>query len=128
MIITNDLHLGAVRRSGVTPTSQEALRNYTFEQLDKLLASTGHQSLVVNGDVLDAFEISPRDWLSTYRRFSAWLAENPVRHLYLIAGNHDDSPMMCAQRLDDSSRAPAGKPCVRMALTVSASRRGVSEP
>ena len=92
MIISNDLHLGVVRRSGVTPTSQEALRNYTFEQLDKLLASTGHQSLVVNGDVLDAFEISPRDWLATYRRFSAWLAENPVRHLYLIAGNHDDSP------------------------------------
>lgn len=92
MIITNDLHLGVVRRSGVTPTSQEDLRNYTFEQLDKLLASTGHQSLVVNGDLLDAFEISPRDWLATYRRFSAWLAENPVHHLYLIAGNHDDSP------------------------------------
>jgi hypothetical protein len=41
---------------------------------------------------------------------------------------YDGSPRMCAQRLDDSSRAPAGRPWVRMALTVSASRRGVSEP
>lgn len=92
MIITNDLHLGCVRRGGVTPASQEALRNYTFQQLDNILASTGPHDLVVNGDLFDSFDCPPRDWLATYQRFSYWLEENPDRHLYLIAGNHDDSP------------------------------------
>lgn len=92
MIITNDLHLGAIRRGGVTPASQEALRNFTFKQFDKLLESTGPQGLVVNGDLFDAFDCSSRDWLATYHRFSSWLSENPERRLHLIAGNHDDSP------------------------------------
>lgn len=92
MIITNDLHLGCVRRGGVTPTSQEALRNFTFDQLDNLLASTGPQGLVVNGDLFDSFDCPSRDWLATYQRFSYWLEDNRDRNLYLIAGNHDDSP------------------------------------
>ena len=92
MIILNDLHLGVVKKSGVTPSSQEALRNYTFEQLDKLLAVAGPQSLVVNGDLFDSFDCPARDWLATYRRFSGWLSDNTARRLYLIAGNHDDSP------------------------------------
>jgi len=92
MIIANDLHLGVVKKSGVTPSSQEALRNYTFEQLDKLLAVAGPQNLVVNGDLFDSFDCPARDWLATYRRFSGWLSDNTARRLYLIAGNHDDSP------------------------------------
>lgn len=92
MIIANDLHLGVVKKSGVTPSSQEALRNYTFEQLDKLLAVAGPQNLVVNGDLFDSFDCPARDWLATYRRFSGWLSDNTTRRLYLIAGNHDDSP------------------------------------
>jgi len=91
MIILNDLHLGCVRRGGVTPSSQEDLRTYIFEQFNALLEKANGHDLVILGDLFDGFEVDPRDWLETYMLLAAWCANNLDCTLNLVAGNHDVS-------------------------------------
>ncbi len=91
MIILNDLHLGCVRRGGVTPSSQEDLRTYIFEQFNALLEKANGHDLCLLGDIFDGYEIAPRDWLQAYLMLSEWCDNNPTKDLYLVAGNHDTS-------------------------------------
>lgn len=92
MLILNDLHLGVQRKSGVTPASQEALRNYLFDSLRKALDQTNEKTVMILGDLFDQFEVSPRDWLESYKILSV---RSHVQHgtinLILVAGNHDIS-------------------------------------
>lgn len=93
MILINDLHLGVNRVSGTTPQSREDLRTYVFAEFDKLLDITEDDNdLVILGDLFDAFEVAPRDWLEAYRLLAAWCAYDSHHTLYLVAGNHDISP------------------------------------
>ena len=88
MLIVNDLHLGAQRKGGTTPASQAALRAYQFDSLTELLATTSETHCVVNGDLLDEFEVDTRDLVDTYKVFATWLdAEGNT--LTLLGGNHD---------------------------------------
>ena len=91
MIILNDLHLGCVRRGGVTPSSQEALRTYIFEQFNALLEKANGHDLCLLGDIFDDFEVSPRDWLQAYFMLEAWCRKNRQYKCILVAGNHDVS-------------------------------------
>ena len=91
MIILNDLHLGCVRRGGVTPSSQEALRTYIFEQFNALLEKANGHDLCLLGDIFDDFEVSPRDWLQAYFMLEAWCRKNTKCKCILVAGNHDIS-------------------------------------
>lgn len=91
MIILNDLHLGCVRRGGVTPSSQEALRTYIFEQFNALLEKANGHDLVILGDLFDGFEVDPRDWLQAYFMLEAWCRKNSQHKCILVAGNHDIS-------------------------------------
>ena len=91
MIILNDLHLGCVRRGGVTPSSQEALRTYIFEQFNALLEKANGHDLCLLGDIFDGYEIAPRDWLQAYLMLEAWCRKNKEHKCILVAGNHDVS-------------------------------------
>lgn len=91
MILINDLHLGVNRVSGTTPQSREDLRTYVFAEFDKLLHLAYGNDLCILGDLFDAFEVAPRDWLETYLLLANWCANNPDCTLDLVAGNHDVS-------------------------------------
>ncbi len=91
MIIINDTHLSVNRVSGTTPQSREDLRNYVFAEFDKLLHIADGHDLCILGDLFDAFEVAPRDWLEAYLLLADWCANNPTSDLFLIAGNHDVS-------------------------------------
>jgi DNA repair exonuclease SbcCD nuclease subunit len=91
MIILNDLHLSVARRGGVTPSSQEALRTYIFEQFNTLLEKANGHDLCLLGDIFDDFEVSPRDWLQAYFMLEAWCRKNSSHKCILVAGNHDIS-------------------------------------
>lgn len=109
MLILNDLHLSVQRKSGTTPTSQEALRSYLFGSFQKAVAGSHETHLLILGDLFDEFEVAPRDWLDTYLVLSQWLSEG--KRLTLVAGNHDHSPKamrvssfgMLAKVLDEQS-------------------------
>lgn len=91
MILINDLHLGVNRVSGTTPQSREDLRTYVFAEFDKLLHLAYGNDLCILGDLFDAFEIAPRDWLESYLLLADWCTKNPDCTLDLVAGNHDVS-------------------------------------
>ena len=91
MRIINDLHLGVVRKAGVTSGSREALRDYVFERFTSMLDITGGKDLLILGDLFDQFEVAPRDWFLTYSKLSEWVSRTS-RRLTLVAGNHDHSP------------------------------------
>ena len=91
MIIVSDIHISVNRVSGTTPQSREDLRTYVFAEFDKLLHLAYGNDLCILGDLFDAFEVAPRDWLESYLLLADWCTNNPNCTLYLVAGNHDIS-------------------------------------
>ncbi len=87
MLILNDLHLSVQRKGGTTPVSQEALRGFLYGSLATLLDASPEDHLLINGDLMDGFDVATRDWLDAYLLFSPWLAKG--KRLTLVAGNHD---------------------------------------
>lgn len=92
MIILNDIHIGFSREGGTTPASREALRKYLFAGLRQVFKDheANHMTLVIAGDLFDAFEVDGRDWLGTFLLLNEWLTND--NGLVLVAGNHDWSP------------------------------------
>ena len=86
MRILNDLHLGVTRSAGTTPSSQAALADWQMDQLEQLLAVC-NESLVINGDLFDKFDVDNGVWLDTMQAFSSWLRRGYP--LFLVPGNHD---------------------------------------
>lgn len=84
----NDLHLGAKRTGGTTPTSAEALRRYLLDEFRDLINNV-NTDLLINGDWLDAFWIDLRDLLQVYDITCNWLLKHPELRLYASRGNHD---------------------------------------
>jgi UDP-2,3-diacylglucosamine pyrophosphatase LpxH len=91
MYLLNDTHLGCNRVGGTTPASREALRTYIFNYFRNLLNDCGGDDLCILGDLFDAFEVAPRDWLETFNDLCEWCEANFDRSLILVAGNHDVS-------------------------------------
>lgn len=91
MIIVSDIHISVNRVSGTTPQSREDLRTYVFAEFDKLLHLAYGNDLCILGDLFDAFEVAPRDWLESYLLLADWCTKNPDCTLDLVAGNHDVS-------------------------------------
>lgn len=91
-IILNDIHIGFSRQGGTTPASREALRKYLLNGLREALTehSVNRETLVIAGDLFDAFEVDGRDWLDTFLLLNEWLTND--NGLVLVAGNHDWSP------------------------------------
>lgn len=88
MKVINDLHIGTARKSGTTVESQKALRGFLFDSM-KSLFDTSDETILVNGDLFDTFNVPSEDLLETFKIMSEWLAGGGARLLFLSAGNHD---------------------------------------
>lgn len=85
--ILNDVHIGAIRSGGTTPSTALALRKKLLDDFQKLLPK--HKDLMLLGDLFDKANIPLSDVLDTYKVLSKWLEINPENILYNVAGNHD---------------------------------------
>jgi len=92
MLVLNDIHIGAARKAGTTPASQEALRTFVFSEFSDLLASGQDQDhhTVINGDLFDRFEVEAADLIRTYGILSKHIEDG--NKLTLVMGNHDFNP------------------------------------
>lgn len=85
--ILNDVHIGAIRSGGTTPSTALALRKKLLDDFQKLLPKS--KDLMLLGDLFDKANIPLADVLETYKILSKWLEENPDNWLFNVAGNHD---------------------------------------
>lgn len=85
----NDLHIGAQRSAGTTPTTAWALRQYILIEYSNLLELAAGGDLLINGDLFDKYSINYADLLSAFSATTRWLDANTDSRLYLSAGNHD---------------------------------------
>ena len=87
MRVLNDIHIGAIRSAGTTPTTQAALRKHILSSFQKLLPT--RSDLLILGDLFDSYSAPMHDVLTTYEHLADWLHEHPKTTLYNSAGNHD---------------------------------------
>lgn len=87
--ILNDVHLGAKRKSGTTPQSQQGLSDYLLSTFSLQVQSVVGK-LVIAGDLFDSFEVDSNTVLQAYLTLENHLANGAS--LVLIAGNHDWAP------------------------------------
>lgn len=90
-LITNDLHIGAVRKGGTTPATQASIRSYLQSSLQELLEASSDRHLIINGDTFDSFSVEPLEVVALYETLAGWLYRG-ARTLTLIQGNHDANP------------------------------------
>jgi metallophosphoesterase superfamily enzyme len=90
MLVINDLHLGVQRTAGTTPQSAVELKDYLRRSLSRLLDDFRGRDIIVNGDLLDKFEIETSEVVRVYEVFADWLRNGG--HLHLVGGNHDFNP------------------------------------
>lgn len=89
LYIASDLHVGAVRTGGTTPTSAYALRQYLLQGLAQLLDEAGNRDVMILGDLFDTQAISLADLMKAYQIILRWKLAHPEARLILVAGNHD---------------------------------------
>lgn len=87
LVILNDVHIGAIRSGGTTPSTALALRKKILDDFEKLLHKD--KDLMLLGDLFDKANIPLTDVLDTYKILASWLTNNPTNKLYNVAGNHD---------------------------------------
>ena len=85
--ILNDVHIGAIRSGGTTPSTQIVLRKKLINDFERLLPE--NKDLMLLGDLFDKANIPLTDVLETYKVLCNWLASNPDNWLFNVAGNHD---------------------------------------
>jgi metallophosphoesterase superfamily enzyme len=86
-VMINDLHIGAIRTGGTTPTTAWQLRQNLLRDFNELLNQI-NDDLVINGDLFDTANVPMHDLLETWRLLSQWLTLTGAT-LFLVAGNHD---------------------------------------
>jgi hypothetical protein len=87
VLVLNDIHLGVTRSAGTTTRSQAALADWQFGQLGTLLESC-NDTLLINGDLFDKFDVDNATLLRAIVLFEDWLRVH-VCNLHLVPGNHD---------------------------------------
>lgn len=90
--IINDLHVGVQRTGGTTHSSAFALRAWASQWYADLLSDIhdrGVSTVIVNGDLTDAFDISLAYALDLFSHTLAWLNLNPANVMVWALGNHD---------------------------------------
>lgn len=88
LYVINDIHAGAIRSGGTTPTTAWELRQAILKSYEGLL-NICDSDLLINGDWLDGYSIPQADLLEVFHSTSRWLAQG--HHLYAARGNHDAS-------------------------------------
>ena len=86
MIVISDLHIGAVRSAGTTPTSAAALKKFTLDSFESFM-SGANESVLIAGDLFDVWQAGLSDVLRTYQILKAWLTKG--HRLVVMAANHD---------------------------------------
>lgn len=89
-LILNDIHIGAVRTAGTTPTSKRAIQQYLLDSFQDLIFSHTNKDLIILGDLFDSFEVETSNLLQTYMVLCDWIHETGNK-VHLIRGNHDIS-------------------------------------
>lgn len=88
--IFSDLHLGVQRTGGTTPTSADALRNFSHRKHANLLDLAGeHDTVLINGDLTDQFNIDLGQAIEVYAAAAECLNAKPSMRLVWSVGNHD---------------------------------------
>lgn len=90
LLVLNDLHFGFKRQAGVTPASLLALQYYLLTSTRKALEKW-HDTLLLNGDTFDGFDVGTLPGLQVYTMLRECLVESRSRKLILAMGNHDVS-------------------------------------
>ena len=91
-LVLNDLHLGVQRNGGTTIASAAALREYGHEQHRRLLRlapAHGCTQVIVNGDLVDTYDIPLLQALQIYEDTHNFLSANPGIEMVWGVGNHD---------------------------------------
>ena len=89
MFILNDLHIGASRKAGTTPTSASALKNYLQHEFARLVHQC-HGHLCILGDLFDSFSVDVGEVVKVYETLCDYINDGGT--LTLVCGNHDHSP------------------------------------
>ena len=88
--VFSDLHLGVQRTGGTTPTSADALRNFSHRKHANLLDLAGeHDTVLINGDLTDQFNIDLGQAIEVYAVAAECLNAKPSMKLVWSVGNHD---------------------------------------
>jgi UDP-2,3-diacylglucosamine pyrophosphatase LpxH len=87
LTFVSDLHLGAQRSAGTTPTTAYQLRLDLLQQFGHLL-SLIDTDLCIGGDLFDGPDISKQDLLQAYQCLDDWLVRTG-KDLFAMNGNHD---------------------------------------
>lgn len=88
MFILNDLHIGATRKAGATPTSAVALKQYLQSEFSRLVNQcSGH--LCILGDLFDSFSVDVGEVVKVYETLCDYI--NDGNTLTMVCGNHDHS-------------------------------------
>lgn len=88
--VFSDLHLGVQRTGGTTPTSADALRNFSHRKHANLLDLAGeHDTVLINGDLTDQFNIDLGQAIEVYAAAAECLNAKPNMKLVWSVGNHD---------------------------------------
>lgn len=92
-LILNDVHLGVQRTAGTTPMSAINLQDYLQDSFCETIHEHLDKHLILNGDLLDSFEISLSQVWKTAQTLQSWIDQSsPMAKLFMLAGNHDLSP------------------------------------
>lgn len=88
-LVINDLHLGVQRTGGTTNQSAAALRGYAHARHRELLGIAGPgYTVIVNGDLADAYDIPLAEALDIYATAYEWLSTTGGNLVWAL-GNHD---------------------------------------
>lgn len=89
ILVINDLHLGVQRTGGTTNASAAALRAYAHEKHTGLLDLAGdNDTVIVNGDLADTYDIPLAEALHIYSAAYEWLSRGSGLLVWAL-GNHD---------------------------------------
>lgn len=89
-LVLNDLHIGVQRVSGTTSVTADALRDYAHAKHRDLLAmAKDGDTVIINGDLTDQFNIDLGQAITLYTVAGEWLNSHPNSKLVWATGNHD---------------------------------------
>lgn len=88
-LVISDLHLGVQRTGGTTNQSAVSLRGYAHARHRELLGIAGPgDTIIVNGDLADAYDIPLAEALDIYAAAYEWLSTTGGKLIWAL-GNHD---------------------------------------
>lgn len=92
VLVLNDLHVGVQRTGGTTLASAAALRKWAMRRYERLLnLGIAHdvQTIVINGDLTDEYDIPLGEALDLLEITKRFMTDNRDIELLWALGNHD---------------------------------------